>query len=271
MVGIGLSQRDEGFGVHSGNSLGEYCEHVGGESSDWRWVLFRYFLRFVEHAEKTFAAQVSQRIEALKTNAFAVERANGLPSDAVRSVLRGTKKSGTTLNKAQEVCDALGLELYFGPRRDPGPSVPEPFEIDGQDFAAIPRVDAEASAGQGAVNDDVEVVGTMAFRRDWLRDHGVKPERALLVTVTGDSMTPSIQPGDVVLLDRDRTAIVNGKPFIFTDADGETRLKRLHRLGRQTLALVSDNPNHPPELRNGIDAERIKVLGQIVWSGHNWA
>ena len=110
----------------------------------------------------------------------------------------------------------------------------------------------------------------MAFRREWLRERGIKPEKALLVTVTGDSMKPSISPGDLVLLDQARTEIVNGAPFIFVDADGETRLKRLHRLGRNTVALMSDNPDHPPELRNGVDAERLKILGRVVWSGHNW-
>ncbi|WP_323036212.1 S24 family peptidase [Pararhodobacter sp.] len=66
------------------------------------------------------------------------------------------------------------------------------------------------------------------------------------------------------------TAIDNGQLYLFNDADGETRIKRLHRLGTRTLALVSDNPDHSPEIRNGIDAERLKVLGRIVWSGHNW-
>lgn len=224
----------------------------------------------MEHAEKTLADQVSRRLEVLQTNAFAVERAHNLPADAVRSILRGAKKSGTTLNKAQEVCAALGLELYIGPRRDPDAPPPPPIAVDGEDFTTIKRVAAEASAGPGALNGDVEVVGSLAFRKDWLREHGVKPEKALLVTVTGESMKPSIHPGDLVLLDLDRTEIVNGQPYIFNDADGATRLKRLHRLGHDALALVSDNPDHPPELRHGLDAERVKVVGRIVWSGHSW-
>lgn len=201
---------------------------------------------------------------------FAVEKAHGLPPDAVRNVLRGAKKSETPLNRAMEICEALGLELYFGPRRSPDASPPPPIAVDGEDFTTIKRVAAEASAGPGALNGDAEVVGSLAFRKDWLRDRGVKPEKALLVTVTGESMKPSIHPGDLVLLDLCRTEIVNGQLYIFNDADGATRLKRLHRLGHQTLALVSDNPDHPPELRNGPDAERVRIVGRIVWSGHSW-
>lgn len=223
----------------------------------------------MEHEEFAFSELVAERLKELGTTAFAVEKANGLPPDAVRNVLRGAKKSGTPLNRAREVCDALGLELYFGPKRDL--SVPPPaLDIDGEDFATIKRVSAEASAGSGALNGDVEVVGSLAFRRDWLRERGVKPERALLVTVTGDSMSPRIEKGDLVLLDLDRTQVANGEPHVFVDIDGDTRLKRLHRLGRSTLAIVSDNPAYLPELRHGVDAERVKVLGRVVWSGHNW-
>lgn len=220
--------------------------------------------------ESAFAELVAERLKELDTTAFAIEKAHGLPPDAVRNILRGAKKSGTPLNRAREICDALGLELYFGPSRAPDVPPPPPIEVDGEDFATVKRVAAEASAGPGAANGEVEVVGSLAFRRDWLRERGVKPERALLVTVTGDSMAPRIEKGDLVLLDLDRTQVANGEPHVFVDIDGDTRLKRLHRLGRNTLAIMSDNPAYPPELRHGVDAERVKVLGRVVWSGHNW-
>lgn len=147
---------------------------------------------------------------------------------------------------------------------------PPAVEINGEDFVAVPRVDAEASAGPGAVNGGVEVIGTLAFRLDWIRAEGVDPRNAMLVTVTGDSMSPRIEKGDLVLLDRSRREIRNGRLYIFSDTDGETRLKRLHRLDRRSLALLSDNPAYPPELRHGDDAARVDVIGEVVWSGHTW-
>lgn len=187
-------------------------------------------------------------------------------SAAIQNLRRG---SMPTADRLAALADALNLEFYFGlPRRSPTPA--PAMDIDGEEFSSVRRVAAEASAGPGALNGDVEVVGSLAFRRDWLRERSIRPDKALLVGVTGDSMEPRISRGDLVLLDLSRTEIVNGEPYIFNDADGETRLKRLHRLGARTLAMVSDNPAYPPELRNGPDAERVKVLGQVVWSGHNW-
>jgi phage repressor protein C with HTH and peptisase S24 domain len=223
----------------------------------------------METAEAAFAAAVDARLKALKTNAFAVERAHGLPQDAVRSILRGTKKSGTTLNSAQQVCDALGLEIRIGPPGAQAADTPAcEVVLDGVDYAAIPRVDTEASAGPGALGGSTEVIGALAFRRDWLRGLGVDPRRALLVTITGDSMAPRIAPGDLVLLDLARQELRDGGLYIFTDADGATRLKRLQRLDRRTLALLCDNPHVPTELRHGPDAARVRILGQVMWWAH---
>lgn len=212
--------------------------------------------------------------EALKkkglSDAAASKLAVGHPSLIKNFRIERAGEKRYNLPALEKLADVLDLELYFGPRRGPDAPPPPPIEVDGEDFATIKRVAAEASAGPGALNGDAEVIGSLAFRKDWLRERGVKPEKALLVTVTGESMKPSIHPGDLVLLDLDRTEIVNGQPYIFNDSDGATRLKRLHRLGRDALALVSDNPDHPPEMRNGPDAARVQVVGKVVWSGHSW-
>ena len=185
---------------------------------------------------------------------------------AIQSIKKG---SAPSIERMAAIADALGLELYLGPKRDAAVAPPV-LDIDGEDFATVKRVAAEASARPGRVNGDAEVIGSLAFRRDWLRERGVRPERALLVTVKGTSMDPHIKDGDLVLVDLDRTEVVNGEPYIVIDGDGQTLLKRLHRLGRHGLVLVSDNPAYPPDIRNAPDAERVKVLGRVVWSGHNW-
>lgn len=208
-----------------------------------------------------------RRLELGLSQADVGLRAFGKPDNtAIQNLKKG---SAPSMERLAALANALDLELYLGPRRDLAAPLP-PLAIEGEDFATIKRVAAEASAGAGAVNGEVEVVGALAFRRDWLRERGIKPERALLVTVTGDSMSPRIEKGDLVLLDLNRTQVANGEPHVFVDIDGDTRLKRLHRLGRNTLAIVSDNPAYLPELRHGADAERVKVLGRVVWSGHNW-
>lgn len=208
------------------------------------------------------------------TDAAASKLAVGHPSLLKNFRMERSGEKRYNLAALHKLAQVLDLELYFGPRRTSDPEPPT-IALDGDEFAAIPRVDAEASAGPGALNGGAQVVGSMAFRRDWLTARGVNPRNALLVTVTGDSMAPTISAGDIVLLDRARTEVAppakgrQPRIYIFDDLDGATRLKRLVRLDARTLAVLSDNAaDHPPQLLHGADATRIHVHGRVIWWGH---
>jgi len=231
----------------------------------------------VEQAEETLKHLVAQRLEALNTNAFAVETATGLPEDTIRAILRGLKKSGTTLNKAKAVCDALGIEFHIGPPRPPPPV--GIVEIAGQDFARIPLHDAWLSAGPGASNGDVAIIDHLVFQQDWLRKIGVKPESAAMARVSGDSMAPGIMSGDLVMIDTTRREVPLHRksklpaqlPIFAFMQDNEARVKRLERRpAEKFMVLYSDNKDVPPELIAESDAHILNILGQVVWSGHVW-
>ena len=166
------------------------------------------------------------------------------------------------------LANALGLHISVAATS--APEVPA-LEIDGDDFTAIPRLAVEASAGGGALNDDTpEIVGKLAFRRDWLRKIGVRPERAMLITVTGDSMAPELRPGDLALIDQDRNTWEHNRVMALVDLDGSLRIKRVLLDPGRAMVLTSDNPAHPPELRTKPEAARLTCLGRVVWSGRHW-
>lgn len=142
--------------------------------------------------------------------------------------------------------------------------------LDSADYAAIPRIDARLAAGSGAINEQVERTGALAFRRDWLRERDISPDKACLLRVTGDSMAPALHDGDLVMIDERRTAIRNRHVYALIDADGSARVKRLDHVPNQIIILTSDNPAHPTETRQGDDMNRLRILGEIVWSAHAW-
>lgn len=218
----------------------------------------------MEQAEIALRKAVTAGLERLGTNAFAFEREHGLPEDTVRSILNGTKKLGTTINKAQAVCAALGLELYIGPHR---PSPAPTLEVDSGQFAAVPRFSAQLSAGPGADHDGDMSVGAIAFRRDWLAREGISPSSAMVLPVKGDSMAPTLCDGDLVMIDRRKVTPTGRKIYALIGPDGEARVKRIERLPT-ALLLHSDNDGFPTELVAPSDADRIRILGQVVWWGH---
>lgn len=225
----------------------------------------------METAENTLAQWVGQRLKALETNAFAFEKTHGLPVDAVRSVLRGGKKAGTSLNRAQELCEALGLEFYIGPPREHGP---QPPDADSKSLANIPVHEAFLSAGLGVENSTENVSGYLAFRKDWLRKIGLSPSNAALARARGDSMQPCIWDGDTLLIDRSKiepppvskAEKSNRRAPVFALLDdGLAKVKRLQLLDHGVAMLISDNPDYAPQFAK---TETLNIIGKVMWWGH---
>ncbi|WP_102226887.1 S24 family peptidase [Acidimangrovimonas sediminis] len=172
----------------------------------------------------------------------------------------------------QKLADVLGLEFYFGPPRDSGPV--ENVTVDGVEFAQIPLHAAALAAGDGAENGAESVVDQLAFRRDWLRKIGVSASNAVLARASGDSMLPSIHPGDLLLIDTSRTNPPGGVrspkdlrpvPIFAILDDGLARVKRVAFVEEGKIALLSDNPAHPPDFRSSRD---VTIIGKVMWWGH---
>lgn len=189
----------------------------------------------------------------------------GVPIGVLRSVQTGRD---TPYSSLKELSRALGLEFYIGPPRETGTIYTT--RIDHEDFAAIPRVDARLAAGPGAENGDVSLDGALAFRQDWLRDRDIAPSQACLLRVSGDSMSPTLHDGDLVMIDERRTQIRNRHVYALIDIDGAARVKRVELVPDQLILLTSDNPAHTSDVRSGPDMNRLRILGEIVWSAHAW-
>lgn len=163
----------------------------------------------------------------------------------------------------------LGLEFYYGPPRgDPAPVT----KIADEEFDTVARFDALSAAGDGMVNFDEPPIDHLAFSRKWLSQNGINAGTSVLINVRGDSMEPSIYDGDLVMLDRRRTAIRSGRIYVFRDPDDGLRVKRLELIDGAAISLRSDNPKYPPEHRTGPEMNRISenIVGEVVWSGHTW-
>ena len=75
--------------------------------------------------------------------------------------------------------------------------------------------------------------------------------------------------GDLVLLDRRQTDVRDGQIYGVVDIEGDTRIKRIEMI-ENGLLLRSENPECRTELRHGDDANRVKIIGSLAWSGHSY-
>lgn len=156
-----------------------------------------------------------------------------------------------------------------------GVSLMELIEGDGldaqppaSDFEVIPQLTAVGSAGNGHMNDHVEVKGGLVFKRDWLSRMGLKPQNLFIIYARGMSMEPTIVDGDVVLMDKNQTEPHNRQIFALRRPDGEISIKRLIQTMTGRWVIRSDNDDkrqYPDEEISQEEVEHLKILGRIVW------
>lgn len=176
----------------------------------------------------------------------------------------------------QALCDVLGWEFYVGPPRETGPI--EQVMIDGASYAHIPLHDALLAAGDGRENGSEQVVDHLAFRRDWLKKEGINASTARLARVQGDSMMPTIEPGDLVLIDTSKREpplrtphlheVRQRAPIFALRGNDGAQVKRLLRPSADQLMLISDNPDYMPTIMKLVAGAESDIIGRVVWWGH---
>jgi phage repressor protein C with HTH and peptisase S24 domain len=135
------------------------------------------------------------------------------------------------------------------------------------DFALIPRYNVQASAGSGVVAVDESEIERIAFRLDWLREIGIDPKEAGLLTATGDSMSPTIPDGALMLVDRRKDQQLRSGYIYVIVLDGEVLVKRLSRNVDKTIDLISDNPLYPVKTIRQVDFDGLFIAGRVFWVG----
>lgn len=182
-----------------------------------------------------------------------ISEATNKPRNKISDLLNGQGSFGATI--ARELEEALGLAKGF-------------FDGAGNDdFVEVSRVDVRLAAGNGAVCDIYDELGSLQFRRDFLRSCGVgSPENAKVVNATGTSMEPTIPDGAVLLINRSNREPRSGHIFALAKAHEGLVVKRLVEVGGIWFAR-SDNPDGNPDFPINDDMEPVTIVGRAVWMG----
>ncbi len=193
---------------------------------------------------------------------------NSIPKDAGAAYVDKAKKTGATVEW-----------LIYG--RGPAPNGVRPEErptgerhngrLD-RDAVAIYQIDTGSMAGLGSGNEveitqaDADAVFTFpatGFREQY----GAMPEGVIIDEVRGDSQTPTLNPGQRIMINlRDRKPSPPGF-FLVWDGLGMV-LKRIELIpgsNPPTIRLLSDNPRYPSYERT---LDEAQISGRVIglWS-----
>ena len=163
------------------------------------------------------------------------------------------------------------LARYFGvpESRFGGPAENEMVPTSG--LVPVKRVLVRASAGPGALPGAELQHPYFAFDEGWLKAlTGSRAADLSIIRVEGDSMAPTLNDGDDILIDRAGCAEALRDGIYVLRVEDSLLVKRLavHPLGRW-VTVQSDNPAYPDWPDCGLD--EIHCIGRVIWAGRKIA
>lgn len=173
-------------------------------------------------------------------------------------------RRGSPRRLAEE--DRRRLARYFGVD-EALLGAPEPAELPSAGLVPVPRLDVGAAAGAGAVGGSERRQGHIAFDATWLRRvaRGA-PDQLSIIRVAGDSMAPTLNDGDDILVDRADAAERLRDGIYVLRVDEALAVKRLAPSpDRRAVSVRSDNPAYPAWPDCALD--EIEIVGRVVWTG----
>lgn len=132
---------------------------------------------------------------------------------------------------------------------------------------SIPHLDVRVSMGHGySLPDHETVIDHLRLSEEWCRRNLSVSNLANLAALSayGDSMRPTFDDGDILLVDRGVTELKIDAVYVLQFRD-ELYVKRIQRRPDGNIVVKSDNGLYDPFL---IDPgqNHLSVLGRVVWA-----
>ncbi len=126
-----------------------------------------------------------------------------------------------------------------------------------------------ASMGYGISVYDENQTGVYEISSKLAKDIGIVSGKTQMIFASGDSMYPTIEGGDSLLIDTSKKEIYDGRIYCVR-IDGQLYAKRLQKIPPNTVKVISDNEKkYDPfyvDFSKDISFD-FDVIGEIRWWG----
>lgn len=222
--------------------------------------------------ETSPAARLHHLIHTLDLiNDYGLSEKTGISRNTIKGILNRDTIGGKT---AKAIADALDISYKWvrygeGPierpktiLEEPNISVNSPIE-DPYAYAYIKKAKARLSAGGGVIPEEEFEDQRYAFIRSWLKTVASSESACVLMEIDGDSMRPTLESGDMVLVDQGRQDLISDGIYAFGEGD-VINIKRLQRV-YPNVRIVSDNPDRELYPSREIEPSSIRIIGRVIW------
>ncbi|WP_169295682.1 S24 family peptidase [Advenella sp. EE-W14] len=177
-----------------------------------------------------------------------------------------------TTGKTRNIGDSLARKLEKGMGKpvgwmdqDHSETVETISVTETEGYIRLDYLDIQSSAGHGKVADSYPpLIQNLNVLEDWaLQSFGKNAvEKIKIINNSGDSMSPTIQDGDILFVDVSRRAF-EAEGIYVLDWNGRLLTKRLVAQQDGRLAIISDNPSYQPEYINEKNIDSLVICGLV--------
>jgi phage repressor protein C with HTH and peptisase S24 domain len=190
----------------------------------------------------------------LGTNIKELAEKAGLSPAALSNILNGAQPR---IDNLMAIAEASGKSVEWLLNGT------EPLMSDVEELVHLEDSHVIASAGKGYDNSFEEDMEKYIIPRIILRRLDVNPDYAKIIYARGNSMSPTINDGDMTIVDIDKKQMIDGQVFVFV-AENSLYIKRLRNILGQGWTAYSDNTEYQPmTLPKGDD---LHIIGRVIWS-----
>lgn len=132
-----------------------------------------------------------------------------------------------------------------------------------EDMVEIQKLDLSLSMGPGTLIEDYVEAEPVRFDPTFIRAiTRTPPHRIKLVTGIGDSMYPTLNWGDAIMIDTTDRALGRQDGIYWISLFGASGIKRLRTVGKNRILVISDNRDVADQ---EVAAEDLRIEGRAIW------
>lgn len=220
---------------------------------------------------KTFAERLNAAMIATGVSQGQLAEMVGVSQPAIQKMTSG-KTNGS--RKMVELANALGVRPEWlssgqGAMREEGQQPQSQLTKTGDsDVFRLDVLDLTVSAGPGIINQEfVEILHSVEYAPAEARHmfDGRKAENIRIINVRGDSMSGTIEPGDLLFVDISVKSFDGDGIYAFL-YDDTAHVKRLQKM-KDKLLVISDNKIYTPwDPIEKDEMNRVFVFGKVIGS-----
>lgn len=212
--------------------------------------------------DEAFAQRLRFAIDQAGSIAALAKRIDMSPSGVQRYLAGGQPTRRVLI----AIADSMNISLLWLMTGEGAPARSDTLSDPHQGIRSLTRLPIyrqPASTSAGELQEDPRSIAGLGFCRFWLGQHGMEPGEVKGIYMSGDSMAPTILPGDTLLLNIAQRRVIDGNIYAFRQ-DEAVLIKRVQLEPGNRLRLISDNSRYTD---THFDSADLECIGRIVWRG----